>query len=115
MQQDLTVNSDKLFRKIRLILIGIVLSVLLGVSGCLSNSPYLREVQDSGEPTPSIVYLSLRDALFQIKASELGLTVDQNGNKPYGVIMDLNVESMATRACFTVLMMVCLMLETLKQ
>ncbi len=96
MKQNLTIKSKKPFRQIWLILFGIVLSALFVASGCLSNSPYLHEKQDSSEPTPSIVYLSFRDALFQIKASELGLTIDQNSNQPYGVIMDWNVESEIT-------------------
>jgi hypothetical protein len=96
MQQDEISNTKKPSRKIGLIISGVVLIILclcIGILGVLRITPYLREQQYMGKPTPipDQMYIELRAAALNRTASELQLEVDPNSNQPYGVIMDWNI------------------------
>ena len=96
MQQEQNRNSQKSKPKIWVIVIGIIFAIVclcatgIGVINIYSD---IQQNQYVGKPTPipDQMYVELRTAAINRKASELGLDVDPNSNKPYGIIMDWNV------------------------
>ena len=98
MQQEQNLNPQKSKPKIWVIIVGIIFAIVcLCVVGIGAFSIYtdLQQNQYVGKPTPipEQIYVDLRTAALNRKASELGLEVDVNSNQPYGIIMDWNLGS----------------------
>jgi hypothetical protein len=96
MQAEQNLNSQKPKRKLWIIMIGIVLAILClcgGIIGTIRISSELQEQQYVGKPTPipDQMYVDLRTAALNRKPSELGLVLDSDSNRPFGVIMDWNI------------------------